>query len=174
MTPWRSGPLTPHHRTETFDSGRPTLDRWLRESALRAQLQGTAHTCAWTDGDDPRVRAYYAVAPTEVRRADVSSGLVGGVSRIPAYLLARLALDRDLQGRGLGSQLLLDALEVVVAAADVAGGRLVVVDAIDAAAAAFYRHHDFRAVDFRAVDDGTDDARLYLKIASARRALGIS
>jgi GNAT superfamily N-acetyltransferase len=61
-------------------------------------------------------------------------------------LLARIALDRSLQGQGLGGELLVDALSRAVQASDVAAARLVVVDAIDEAAAAFYEHHGFVAV----------------------------
>ena len=61
-------------------------------------------------------------------------------------LLARLALDRALHGQGLGGELLLDALSRAVQASEVAAARLVVVDAIDEAAARFYEHHGFTAV----------------------------
>jgi predicted N-acetyltransferase YhbS len=80
------------------------------------------------------VVAYYSVAPTQVHRKAVSSSLAGGVSVIPAYLLARLALDAALQGAGLGARLLVDALDTIVTAGEAASGRLIVVDAIDEAA----------------------------------------
>lgn len=86
------------------------------------------------------------------------------LSQFPAYLLARLALDGSLCGQGLGGQLLRDALEVIVAAANHAAGRLIVVDAIDDAAAAFYRHYGFQPVT-------GDPRRLVMKVATARNAL---
>jgi GNAT superfamily N-acetyltransferase len=49
--------------------------------------------------------------------------------RIPALLLAKLALDQRLQGQGLGAELLAHALTTIVTAARSAGGRIVVVDA---------------------------------------------
>lgn len=111
------------------------------------------------------VRAYFAIAPTLVRRGDVSRSMSGGVEVVPAYLLARLGLDQSLHGQGLGSELLLDALRVIVAAAETAAGRLIVVDAIDDVAQAFYRHHDFIPV--------AGERRLAMKVATARAALGI-
>jgi predicted N-acetyltransferase YhbS len=63
--------------------------------------------------------------------------------RIPAILLAKLALHERLQGQGLGAELLVHALMTIVAAARSAGGRIVVVDALDESAASFYRAHDF-------------------------------
>lgn len=165
MTRWVTEALNEGHDLSTFDSGQPSLDAWLRDHARRAARSGTARSYVWVEPGHAEVTAYYAVAPTEVRREGVPRAMTGGVSVIPAYLLARLALDRRVQGQGLGSQLLVDALEVIVAAAERAAGRLVVVDAIDEAAEAFYRHHDFVPV------RGTP-GRLVMKVATARAALG--
>ena len=96
----------------------------------------------WTPVDSARVVAYYAIAPTQVRRDEVSRSMSGGVGVIPAYLIARLALDRSLRGQGLGVQPLLDAAERIVLAADGAAGRLMDVDSVDANAAAFDARHD--------------------------------
>lgn len=172
MSPWRSQELRPDHDLDGFDSGREELDRWLRVESLRAQAAGTAHTTVWTDegegeGREPgrAVVAYYSVAPTQFVRAELPSrSLAGGYSVIPGYLIARLALDRALQGRGLGSQLLVDSLERIVAAAGTAGGRLIAVDALDRAAHRFYRRHDFQPI-----EEGS--TRLLMKVATARAAL---
>jgi predicted N-acetyltransferase YhbS len=61
-------------------------------------------------------------------------------------LLARLALDAGLHGDGLGGELLWDALTRARAASNIAAARLVVVDAVSAEAAAFYRHHGFTPI----------------------------
>lgn len=160
MSEFVSERIGPEHDPSGFDSGNPILDTWLRDSALRADAQGTARTRVWTRPDDPAVVAYYAVAPTEVRRDGLTRSAAGGHSVIPAYLLARLALDRQLQGRGLGTRLLLDAAEVVAAASATGGGRLLVVDAIDDNATAFYRAHGFIEI--------AGSSRLYVRISALR------
>jgi GNAT superfamily N-acetyltransferase len=165
MTDWRSSLLADGHDLGAFACGVDSLDRWLREQAVRAQRSDTARTYVWTPTDTPRVVAYYAITPTQVRRDEVSRAMSGGVGIVPAYLLARLALDRSLRGRGLGAQLLLDAVERIVQAAETAAGRLIVVDAIDDGAAAFYAHHDFQPV-------SGNPLRLVMKIATARKAMG--
>lgn len=164
MTDWQSQMLQPEHRCEGFRSGQRSLDHWLCTQAWRAQGSGTARTYVWTQRDDVVVTAYFAIAPTQLRRGDVSSSMSGGVEVIPAYLLARLALDTGLQGQGLGSELLIDALQAIIAGADRAAGRLIVVDAIDDAAHAFYRHHDFIPI--------AAQRRLVMKVATARAVLG--
>jgi len=58
-------------------------------------------------------------------------------------------------------------LQTIVDAARTAGGKLVVVDAIDESAAAFYRHHDFIALPARS-------DRLVMKMSTAAKALGVS
>ena len=97
--------------------------------------------------------------------AHVSGSMAGGYSRIPGYLIARLAIDTSLRGQGYGEQLLLDALGKAVAASEIGGGRLIVVDAIDDEAKAFYQHYHFVPVRKR-------ERRLVMKVATAAKALG--
>ena len=111
------------------------------------------------------VVAFHAIAPTRFARSELPSrALSAGYSDIPGYLIGRLALDEALHGTGLGTQLLLDALSIIVPAATVAGGRLIAVDAIDDKARAFYRRHDFQRI------EGSN--RLVMKVSTARAALG--
>ena len=164
MSNWTSQALGEHHDLTQLDCGRDELDRWLLHDALRAQTAGIAHTTVWTRSDDLVVVAFYAIAPTQFMRTDLPSrSLSAGYSAIPGYLLARLALSQALHGQGLGTQLLLDALERIVAAATTAGGRLIAVDAIDDAAHHFYSHHDFQPIQ--------GSRRLVMKIATARATL---
>jgi GNAT superfamily N-acetyltransferase len=164
VTKWRSRPLTSDHEVGGFDCRVGVLNHWLIWEALRYQVEGLARTYVWTAPDDPTVVAYYSITPTQLLRRDVTDLDAGGASVVPAYLLARLALSTRLQGRGLGSELLIDALEMIVRASQTAGGRLIVADAVNADAAAFYRHHDFIPV-------RESPHRLIMKVATARQAL---
>jgi GNAT superfamily N-acetyltransferase len=64
---------------------------------------------------------------------------------IPGVLLARLAVERRMQGQGVGKYLLREALgrTLELARAGPVAFRLLVTDAIDDAAARFYEHHGF-------------------------------
>ncbi len=146
MSAYRSEHLSAHHELERFDSGNETLDVWLRRAARHAEAANTGRTFVWVEPSSPGVVGYFTLAAHLVRRDDVPKSVGhGSPDAIPAILLARLALHRSLQGRGLGSQLLLDALERAVDASARAAARLVVVDAIDDQAAAFYERYGFRA-----------------------------
>lgn len=139
-----SAPLGSHSaKLEGFDSGARDLDEWLRVHAAGAQARRTARTFVWcaSDGD---VVAYYSLAGhVLVRDALPRSASRGSPAQIPAVLIAKLALDRRLHGRGNGSALLADALGRVVEAARTVAARFVVVDALHPEAAAFYEHHGF-------------------------------
>jgi GNAT superfamily N-acetyltransferase len=143
---WISEPLGAEHELEAFHSGNEALGNWLKRSARQAQAMRTARTFVWHEGDGVVV-GYFSLAAHLVLRADVPKRVGrGSPASIPAILLARLALARARHGQGLGGELLWDALSRAVAASNVAAGRVVVVDAIDEAAASFYEHHGFSRV----------------------------
>jgi len=141
--------LADGHRLTSFDCGKPELDLWLRDSARHAEAHRTSRTFVWHEGDGVLV-AYFSLAAHLIERETLSKKLSHGApAQIPAVLLARLALDKTLHGRGLGGVLLADALAYAVTAGRHVGVRFVVVDVIDAIddqAAAFYQAHGFTSV----------------------------
>jgi GNAT superfamily N-acetyltransferase len=164
---FESARLEDGHALEGFDCGKESLNTWLVKHARRADCSGVGHVYVWAPLGEPKVCAYFAVCPTEVVRKDdgVSGSMAGGYSRISGYLIARLAIDAALHGQGYGEQLLLDALSKAVAASEIGGGRLIVVDAIDDDAQSFYEHYHFVPVRNR-------ERRLVMKVSTAAKALG--
>lgn len=145
MSSYRSEHLSARHQVDRFSSGNDVMDTWLKKSARHAEAANTGRTFVWVDPPSLAVLGYFTLAAHLVRRAEVPKGIGhGSPDAIPAVLLARLALDQSLRGRGQGGQLLLDALERAMEASQRAAARLVVVDAIDEPAAAFYRRYGFR------------------------------
>jgi len=129
-----------------LDSGVEELDRWLSVDALDAQRRRTSRTFVH-DNPNGDVLAYYSLAAHLLQQEGLPRRLARGEPRqIPAVLLARLALDRTLQGRGLGGALLADALLRVATVSETVAARYVVVDAIDERAASFYEHFGFRRI----------------------------
>ena len=130
------------HSVELFRCGQTVLDDWLRRTAAVAAAAGTAAT--WVLCRSEVVVGYYALAMGSVERRRVPSRLGRGQpDPVPVLVLARLALDTTEHGSGLGADLLRDALARGVAGGRRYGARAIVVEAIDASAADFYRHHGF-------------------------------
>jgi GNAT superfamily N-acetyltransferase len=136
------------HRRGDFDSGVPILDAYLRERASQHQRDGIATTHILTEALDPgRILGWYSLAAAQVKLADLSESDRARLPRhpVPAARLARLAVDRREQGRGLGAALLQDAVKRCLDLRGDLGLRVLIVDAKDERAAAFYRAFGFTA-----------------------------
>lgn len=156
--------LAANHRAESFDSGVPAIDDWLRRHALAAQQAGTARSFVVCDG--AAVIGFYSLAVGAVDRAAPPVRVAKGTGRhpIPVMLLARLAVDRRYGGRGIGKGLLKDALLRTTNAAEFAGIRALLVHAKNEAARTFYEHFDF-------APSPLDSMQLMLLLKDVRKAL---
>lgn len=135
-------PLTEQHDPSAFDCGNEALDRWLRLRALKNQASGASRTFVVCDG--LQVRAYYALAAGAVALNEAPARLRRNMpDPIPMAVLARLAIDRSLQGCGLGRALVRDALLRVLTAGESIGIRGLLVHAISEPALRFYQHVGF-------------------------------
>jgi GNAT superfamily N-acetyltransferase len=162
--PLRTEPIDdPLTGADSFDSGVPSLDDWLRTTAVTIERAGLGRTHLWRD-DSGLVVAYFTLSPHEVAQDGIPSrDRYSKANRpVPGYLLAKLALGKGLHGRRLGTRLLTQAFELVAEAAQTAAGRILVVDAIDDGAAGFYRAHGFKDINR---DDPARPQRLYRKIS---------
>ncbi|HXE44284.1 MAG TPA: GNAT family N-acetyltransferase [Conexibacter sp.] len=157
--------LTAEHDVSSFDCGNDQLTSWLIRHALASQRADLART--YLTLEDEQVIGYVSLTTGSVRRDEAPKRYARGMPAhpIPTILVARLAIDHRHQGRQLGSRLLAEALRLAVTASDAAAARLVVVDAIDERAAAFYRKWGF-------IDAPENPLRLYRKISDIRRSLG--
>lgn len=131
-------PLAEEHLLDGFDSGEPSLNEWLLQRAKPNQAAGFSRTYVVVEGR--RVVAFHAVSSFTIWRADATGkGRRQSPPQIPAVLLGRLAVDQRFQGHGLGAALLRHAMELTILAADAVGIRLLVVNALNEEAAAFYQ-----------------------------------
>jgi GNAT superfamily N-acetyltransferase len=150
-------------RHSPFDSGEPELDAWLKEQAGQQDRRDGARTLLGLDEARTRVAGYYTTVTYELRPDDVGTSL-WKLRRypVPAVLLARLAVDREYQGAGVGRLLLFDALSRFERASHDIGFELVVVDALHEDAACFYLKHGFR----RFLDH---ELKLFVTVGDLRR-----
>lgn len=139
-------PITAAHELDTFSNGaHPSLDAWLKERTRASEGLSARTSVVCAAEPRGRVVAYYAIATAMAQRVALPSAKLqrGMPDLVPLLLLARLAVDRQYRGIGLGTDLLVDALSRCVAVAELAGVRAVITHAIDETAAAFYAHHGF-------------------------------
>ncbi|MBA3069155.1 MAG: GNAT family N-acetyltransferase [Hyphomonas sp.] len=135
--------LTADHQVDGFDSGKPSLDDWLKRRALKNQTEGASRTYVVTNNDGA-VLSYYALAAGSVIATEATGAVRRNMpSPIPVVILARLAVDRSLQSKGFGTALLRDALLKTVRAANTIGVRALLIHALDEDAAAFYQKFGF-------------------------------
>lgn len=157
--------LNETHRTDAFHCGKEPLDRFLKRFALLNQKAGGAQTYV-VGRDRKRVVGYYSLAVGAVEHAEAPGRVGRGLARhpIPVMLLARLAIDRTEQGKGLGQALLKDALLRTAQAADIAGIRALLVHAKDDEARGWYENMDFEP-------SPTDPYHLFLLMKDLRALL---
>jgi len=90
------------------------------------------------------VIGYYALATGNVAATEAPRKVKRNMpDPIPVMILGRLAIDQTFQGKGLGTDLLRDAVLRTLQAAEIAGIRAMLVHAIDDSAARFYERAGF-------------------------------
>lgn len=159
-------PLGPQHDRAAFRCGEAALDRYLHERAMQDVRRRVARVYV-ARGDEPeRIVGYYSLSAASFRRDDLPAAEAKRLPHypVPAAILGRLAINRDQQGRGIGGQLLIDALRRVLAASGVLAVQALIVDAISDDAKAFYERYGFQP--FR-----DQPRRLYLPLERIERSL---
>ena len=154
-------PLAAAHDRQAFSCGAEPLDRYLRTQATQDVRRHIANCFVASPLQSNAVAGYYTLSAASIPMTGLPAEEARKLPRypvLPAALIGRLAVDRSFQGRQLGAGLLFDAIARAIRA-DAAVFALVV-DAIDGAAAPFYRHHGFQEFSGRAL-------RLFLPVATA-------
>ena len=137
---WREEAIARTHDRSAFDCGDADLNDFLRRYARQSHDQGGAKTFLAIGGDAGAILGFYSLAPASIAYAPTPPVARRGLARhdVPGFRLARIAVDRAWQGRGLGGQLLLAAGRRCLMAAAVVGGAVLVIDAKNARSAAWY------------------------------------
>jgi GNAT superfamily N-acetyltransferase len=164
---WQEAPIGKIHDRKAFDCGEPELNAYLQRFARQNHESGGAKTFVATPiGAAQRVLGYYTLSPASIDYARTPEVLRRGLGRyeVPVYRLGRLAVDRSVQGQGVGGSLLLAAGRRCLAVAQEVGGVALLIDAKSERAAAWYE--GYGAVRL-------DDAPLTLVLALKTIALAI-
>lgn len=134
--------ITPEHNVLDFNSKSETLNKWLKEKALKNEGD-TAKTYVVTT--ENRVIGYCCLSASSVTHVIATSKTKRNPPNpIPCMLIGRLAVDMKWEGKGIGSGLLRDAILRTLAASQIAGIRCILVHAKDQDAKSFYLKHKFQ------------------------------
>ncbi len=157
-------PLTANHDLSDFDCGEPSLNDWLRHRALKNESR-FSRTYVVCEGN--RVVAYFCIAAGAVERG-AAPGKVrrNAPETIPVSVIGRLAVDRAHAGKGLGADILSDALRRIAVASQSIGIGAVLVHAKDDASRRFY----LRCAEF--IEYPEDSRTLFLPIETIVAAFG--
>lgn len=129
-------PLTADHDLSAFDCGEPVLNDWLRHRALKNESRFSRTYVACVGN---QVVAYCCISAGAVERAAAPGRLRRNApDSIPVSVIGRLAVSRDHAGKGLGADMLADALRRIAVASQSIGMGAVLVHAKDDAAKRFY------------------------------------
>ena len=159
------------HDTKDFHCGSDSQDNFLRRTAKRQQRDGYTRLYVATDAtqtSEPKAcLGFYAINAHAIDTADVPPDAAPRAPRsnlIPGVFLSHLAVDRKLQGQGLGRILLVDALHQCQRAGQILGVRLMLLD-VEAAADASGRirlQRFYRSMGFQPLPGHPD--RLFLSL----------
>lgn len=150
---WREEAVSRTHDRAAFDCGEPALNQFLAQHARQSHESGAAKTWCAVDATNGRaVRGFYTICPGEIafHQAPLLARPRGaGRHALGGFRLARLAVATRWQGRSLGGMLLANAIERCIAVAAQVGGTALLIDAKDAAAAAWYEGYGALPLDDR-------------------------
>jgi GNAT superfamily N-acetyltransferase len=153
------------HAVESFDCGQSALNQFLRRIALVNQKSNSAQTCVCCHSGS--VVGFYSLVVGSVEPPNAPPRVTKGIPQYPApvMILARLAVDLQHQGAGLGKALLKDALLRTAQAADFAGIRALLVHAKDESARQWYLNWEFEP-------SPSDPLHLFLLLKDIKAMLG--
>ncbi|MDR3692015.1 MAG: GNAT family N-acetyltransferase [Fimbriimonas sp.] len=137
--------LSEEHDVDSFDCGVEALNTFLKHHALQNQRNNSARTFVATRTDSREVVGFYSLCAASVDFEQTPERIRKGLARheVPLVLLARLAVDTNCKGQGLGASLLQDAFLRFMNVQETIGARALLAHAKDAPAKAFYEKWGF-------------------------------
>ena len=153
------------HDRSSFSCGEPSLDSYLKTRASQDKERRLSTTfCLVDDADATQIIGYFTLAPGGIELSALPETLrrrLPAYPQVPVFRLGRLAVDTAFHGRGVGTELLVRALEECLG--NPLNGWAVIVDALPQAKD-FYRHFGFQSF----VDDPD---RLFMTMGDVARSL---
>ncbi len=141
-------PFSENYNREQFDCGKTTLNDYIKSQVSQDVKKKLAVCFVLLDSENKNIVGFYTLSNGSIPFVDVPENLRKKYPKsydyIPVTLLGRLALDVSEKGKGMGGQVLIDALKRSLKVSEVhLGSVAVIVDPLDAEAESYYNHFGF-------------------------------
>jgi GNAT superfamily N-acetyltransferase len=159
------GPISDNHDVAGFDCGHGSLNEWLQKRAIKNEKNGASRTFVVCNGNV--VIGYYSLAVGAITREEASGKVRRNMPEpVPVMILGRLAVDRQWQGKQIGSGMLKDAILRTLVVAEQAGIRALLVHALSEEAKRFYLQCGFH-------ESPVNDMTLMITLDETRSAISV-
>jgi GNAT superfamily N-acetyltransferase len=137
---WHEEAISKQHDRDAFDCTEGELNEYLKKFARQNHENGGAKTFVAIDDAHGRILGFYTLAPCSAVYEQTPEAARTGLPKhpVPGYRLARLAVDKTVSGKGLGTQLILAASRRCIRVAGEVGGVALFIDAKSERAAKWY------------------------------------
>ena len=135
--------VQPKSKLKKFDCGTEVLNDFLSRYSLKNDTLGIGKTfVVFNENED--IVGYFTLATAQVVFEDVPDEYRNKLPKypIPALRIARLAVSKNLQGKGIGKWMLTQAFIKIIHVADITGLYFIIVDAKETSKS-FYEHYGF-------------------------------
>jgi len=158
--------LDKRHQRNRFDCGDIDLNTFVQTLAGQQQRKGVSKTFVLVDSARPKIMlGFFSLTACEVITENLPLSLARKYpSKAPGAKLARLAVDRQHQGKGYGQLMMIDAMHKIVLVAENIGIIGFFVDAKHYAARSYYAQFGF--ISFR-----EHPLEMFLPLATLRQAV---
>ena len=158
--------LTRNHNRAAFDCGNNELNRYLRNTARQHIEKGISRAFVLVEDSNPTdILGFFTLASCEILVEKLPRKYAKKyLSRAPAANLARLAVKKNLQRKGLGTQMMVNAIERILRVSEHLGIIGFFVDAKNDEARTFYEQFGF-------IPLPDNPLELFLPLATLSRAL---
>ena len=133
------------HDRSAFTSGNQRIDGYFRQTVSQDVKRGYAACYVMVERANGRIAGFYTLSSHSIPLTELAADVTRKLPRYPsvaAVLIGWLGRDTNYRGKEVGAMLLADAITRLAAAP--IGVHAICADAIDNAAAAFYREHQFQ------------------------------
>lgn len=138
---WREEAISKSHSKNEFNCGNNELNSFLQRYARQSHEKNTAKTYLAIDNESNKIIGFYTITLTSLSVEKLPQNYTRkfGYHPIPLFTLARLAVDKSVQGKGFGGQLLLKAAQRCMPVSEQVVGIGLLIDAKDTSVESWYQ-----------------------------------